>query len=158
MSPAPRRAHGAATIEIGFDAKKPWVPQSALLRRWTIAAVPDSMHRYAVSLRIVGAERSRSLNARYRHRNVATNVLSFAGAGVDGSGRHWLGELVICAPVLCREARVQRKPREAHWAHIVVHGVLHLLGYDHERPRQARQMETIEVQILENMGFSNPYG
>jgi probable rRNA maturation factor len=150
-------ASHAPLIDVGFDARKPWVPSVAALRRWVLTAVPTSMRHWALSLRIVGAARSRTLNTRYRHQQHPTNVLSFAGAGIDAGGRHWLGELVICAPVLEREAKAQQKPREAHWAHIVVHGVLHLLGHDHEHARPARQMAAKEVQILELMGFSDPY-
>ncbi|MFO1467665.1 MAG: rRNA maturation RNase YbeY [Steroidobacteraceae bacterium] len=80
------------------------------------------------------------------------------GPGRLSSGEWLLGDIVICAPVLAREARQQGKTLEAHWAHIAIHGVLHLLGFDHERPRQARQMEDLEVQILEGIGFSDPYG
>jgi probable rRNA maturation factor len=157
MSGARRAVPAPAVIDIGFDSRKPWVPSLSQLRHWAASAVPSSIRAWSVSVRIVGLRRSRSLNARYRRKPVPTNVLSFAGAGVDASGRHWLGELVICAPVLDREAREQRKDRRAHWAHVVVHGVLHLAGYDHERPGQARKMEVLETQILENMGFSNPY-
>jgi probable rRNA maturation factor len=110
-----------------------------------------------VSVRVVGAARSRSLNARYRGKDRPTNVLSFPGAGGMPDGRCFLGELVICAPVVAREARAQGKSAEAHWAHLTVHGVLHLLGFDHERPAEAAKMEAREVQILDRLGFSNPY-
>ncbi len=93
-----------------------------------------------LSVRVVGAARSRSLNARYRGKDRPTNVLSFGGAGMCPDGRNFLGELVICAPVVAREARAQGKTREAHWAHMTVHGVLHLLGFDHERTLEARKM------------------
>lgn len=111
-----------------------------------------------MSVQVVGARRSRALNARYRGKDAPTNVLSFAGAGQLPSGERDLGELIICAPVVAREARAQRKARSAHWAHITIHGVLHLLGLDHQTSRAARNMETLETQILETMGFSNPYG
>jgi len=110
-----------------------------------------------VSVRVVGAARSRSLNARYRHKDRPTNVLSFAGAGPGPDGRNRLGELVICAAVVAREARAQGKSREAHWAHITVHGVLHLLGFDHERRGETRRMIAREVQILDRLGFADPY-
>ena len=110
-----------------------------------------------LSVRIVGQARSRSLNAQFRHKDKPTNVLSFAGAGVLPDGRHYLGELVICAPIVAREAREQRKTLEAHWAHMAVHGVLHLLGFDHERPAEARGMAAREIQILDRLGFSDPY-
>jgi probable rRNA maturation factor len=106
---------------------------------------------------VVGAARSRRLNARYRRKDKPTNVLSFAGAGVAPDGRRYLGELVICAPLMAREARAQRKTAQAHWAHITVHGVLHLLGFAHEHEPEARKMARREVQILDRLGFSDPY-
>jgi probable rRNA maturation factor len=106
---------------------------------------------------VVGTARSRRLNARYRGKDKPTNVLSFGGAGRIPDGRNFVGELVICAPVVEREARAQRKTREQHWAHMTVHGVLHLLGFDHEDAADARKMAKMEVQILDRLGFSNPY-
>jgi probable rRNA maturation factor len=110
-----------------------------------------------LSVRIVGRTRSRSLNAQYRHKDKPTNVLSFAGAGRAPDGRYFLGELVICAPIVALEARAQGKSLQAHWAHMTIHGVLHLLGFDHERAREAARMASREIQILDRLGFSNPY-
>jgi probable rRNA maturation factor len=149
-------------IEVSYAARRPWAPSRAKFGSWAQAAlslaggaaVPGPV---ALSVRIVGAARSRSLNARYRHKHHPTNVLSFAGAGRSPDGRNFLGELVICAPVVAREARLQGKTRLSHWAHMTVHGVLHLLGHDHERAREARKMADAEVQILDRLGFSNPY-
>jgi probable rRNA maturation factor len=132
--------------------------------RWAAAALADrapqpraKAQRTAISIRIVGSARSRTLNARYRHKDRATNVLSFGGAGRMPDGSTDLGELVICAPVVAREASAQGKTEAAHWAHLTVHGILHLLGFDHEVPREARKMEVREIQILDRLGFSNPY-
>jgi probable rRNA maturation factor len=124
---------------------------------WAGAALPPSRGSWVLSVRIVGRARSRSLNRRYRHRDKPTNVLSFAGAGTAPDGRCFLGELVICAPVVAREAREQCKTLRAHWAHMTVHGVLHLLGFDHERAAEALKMEFRETQILDRLGFSDPY-
>ena len=110
-----------------------------------------------LSVRVVGSARSRTLNARYRNKDRPTNVLSFGGAGRVPDGRLFMGELVICAPVVAQEARVQGKSVESHWAHMTVHGVLHLLGFDHERRAEAAKMEAREIQILDRLGFSNPY-
>jgi probable rRNA maturation factor len=115
------------------------------------------LRRVTMSVRVVGATRSRSLNARYRNKDRATNVLSFGGAGRMPDGSTDLGELVMCAPLVAREASAQAKSAAAHWAHLTVHGALHLLGFDHERPGQARKMEAMEIQILDRLGFSNPY-
>ena len=151
-------------VEVRFTARKPWTPSSRRLVAWTRVALVQGgptakgRVRLVVSVHIVGARRSRALNARFRGKDEPTNVLSFAGAGQLPSGERDLGELIICAPVLAREAREQRKPPTAHWAHITIHGVLHLLGMDHQTARKARNMETLETQILETMGFSNPYG
>ena len=124
---------------------------------WADAALPVRRDRAVLSVRVVGAVRSRSLNARYRQKDKPTNVLSFNGAGVTPDGLDHLGELVICAPVVAREAAEQGKSAESHWAHMTVHGVLHLLGFDHEHDVDARKMAAREVQILDRLGFSNPY-
>jgi probable rRNA maturation factor len=135
----------------------PWVPSSHLLAKWAAAALAPSRKPTVLSVRIVGKARSRSLNAHYRQKDKPTNVLSFAGAGSAPDGRYFLGELVICAPVVAAEARAQAKSLHAHWAHMTIHGVLHLLGFDHERAREAAKMASREIQILDRLGFSNPY-
>jgi probable rRNA maturation factor len=108
-------------------------------------------------VRTVGSARSRSLNAAYRGKDRPTNVLSFEGPGAMPDGSCILGELVICVPVVAREARALAKSAESHWAHMTVHGVLHLLGFDHEGDREARKMAAQEIQILDRLGFSDPY-
>ena len=143
-------------LDVSYASRRPWVPSAHLLIRWAAAALP-SAKPFVLSVRIVGRARSRSLNARYRHKDRSTNVLSFAGAGAAPDGRFFLGELVICAPVVAQEARVQGKALAAHWAHMTVHGVLHLLGFDHERAPEAKKMAAREIQILDRLGFSNPY-
>jgi probable rRNA maturation factor len=148
---------------VTYAARRPWVPSRAQFVRWVGAAMLSTAARNQasastdVSIRVVGAARSRRLNARYRRKDKPTNVLSFAGAGVAPDGRRYLGELVICAPLMAREARAQRKTAQAHWAHITVHGVLHLLGFAHEHEPEARKMARREVQILDRLGFSDPY-
>jgi probable rRNA maturation factor len=146
---------------VTYAARRPWVPSRAQFVRWVAAALPGAARSAArsteLSIRVVGAARSRSLNARYRNKDKPTNVLSFAGAGSTPDGRRFLGELVICAPLMALEARAQGKTPKAHWAHITVHGVLHLLGFAHERDAEARKMAAREVQILDRLGFSDPY-
>jgi probable rRNA maturation factor len=129
---------------------------------WAEAALSGLAHAgrarsTVLSVRVVGAAQSRSLNARYRRKDRPTNVLSFGGPGLSPDGLHYLGELVICAPVVAREAAAHGKSPESHWAHMTIHGVLHLLGFDHERHAEARKMAAREVQILDRLGFSNPY-
>jgi probable rRNA maturation factor len=163
-------------LELSYAAHAPWVPSRAQFVRWIEAVLapggkraPRAHNKLQASaprahapspiifVRVVGSARSRSLNSRYRRKHRATNVLSFAGAGRLPDGTRLLGELVICAPVVAAEARSQKKSVAAHWAHMTVHGVLHLLGFDHENAADAARMESKEVQILDRLGFSNPY-
>ncbi|MGH8231327.1 MAG: rRNA maturation RNase YbeY [Steroidobacteraceae bacterium] len=133
-----------------------WLPAARDLRRWAGAALGRRASGREISVLLVGPARSRALNARYRGRDRPTNVLSFrAPAAVHDSGV--LGDLVICPAVLRAEAQAQHKSARAHWAHLVVHGVLHLAGYDHERQRDARRMERREIRVLRALGIANPY-
>jgi probable rRNA maturation factor len=111
----------------------------------------------AVCLRVVGGAESRRLDRDYRGKDKPTNVLSFPSSPEERVATGILGDLVICAPVVAREAREQGKTLRAHWAHMVVHGTLHLLDYDHESARDARRMEALEVEILRGLGFHDPY-
>ncbi len=129
---------------------------------WASAALGRRARGRELAVRIVGARESRRLNARYRGRDRPTNVLSFPvplllrlAAGADGPSP--LGDLVLCSPVVAIEARRQGKSLRAHWAHLIVHGALHLVGYDHERPLDARRMERREIAVLKRLGFPNPY-
>jgi probable rRNA maturation factor len=155
---------GRLELDVSYAARRPWAPRRSQFAAWTSAALSGAaqagMQRAApvhISIRVVGKARSRGLNARYRDKDRATNVLSFDGAGMSPEGRNFLGELVICAPVVAREAVLQGKTAEAHWAHMTVHGVLHLLKFDHERRAEARKMAAREIQILDRLGFSDPY-
>ena len=144
-------------LDVSYAARRPWVPSPRQMAGWAGAALAPLRRSTVLSVRVVGRARSRSLNAHYRHKDKPTNVLSFAGAGNAPDGRCFLGELVICAPVVAFEARTQGKTLQAHWAHMTVHGVLHLLGLDHERAREAAKMASREIQILDRLGFSDPY-
>lgn len=146
---------GPLELEVSYAARRPWAPGARQLARWAAAALGRG--RWVLSVRVVGTARSRSLNAHYRRKDRPTNVLSFGGAGLVPDGRRFLGELVICAAVVAREARAQGKTLEAHWAHMTVHGVLHLLGFDHEADAEAAKMAAREIQILDRLGFSDPY-
>jgi probable rRNA maturation factor len=145
------------TVDIRYAARRPWVPRPAQFSRWARIALQRLPQPVILSVFVVGAARSRALNARYRGNDKPTNVLSFDGAGAGPDGLRDLGELVICAPVVEREARAQGKSRESHWAHMTVHGVLHLLGFDHIHAAEARKMAEMEIQLLEKLGFSDPY-
>jgi probable rRNA maturation factor len=142
---------------LGIATWAHWTPSKHQFLAWTQATLPKDLTPAALSIRVVGNAGSLRLNAEYRGKPKPTNVLSFAGSGLLPNGHRMLGELVICAPVVAREARAQDKALEAHWAHMTVHGLLHLLGMDHVRPREATKMESKEVQILDRLGFSNPY-
>jgi len=126
------------------------VPSDRRLRAWAYAACPA---RAEVTLRIVGAREAEALNRRYRGRGYATNVLSFRYG--DGMPVH--GDLVLCHPLVLREARTQGKTTAAHYAHLVVHGILHLRGYDHARRADASRMEAAERRILRRLGIPDPY-
>jgi probable rRNA maturation factor len=136
-----------------------WSPSSRELTRWASAAAGRRAAGRELGVRLVGSTESRTLNARYRGRDKPTNVLSFPAAPLPGAQvpHQPLGDLVICGRVLRAEAREQHKTLRAHWAHLVVHGTLHLLGYDHERAGDARRMERREVTVLRGLGFANPY-
>ena len=153
----PRKGMRRLELDVSYAARRPWAPRPRQLYRWADAALAPMRGCMGLSVRVVGTARSRSLNTRYRRKVKATNVLSFAGAGRAPDGRHHLGELVICASVVAREAAAAGKSLESHWAHMMVHGVLHLLGFDHELPAEAARMAVREIQILDRLGFSDPY-
>jgi probable rRNA maturation factor len=153
-------------VAVQVAARRPWVPSTASLARWARAAHAAAT-KFArggapagtagVCIRIVGSAASRRLNRRYRGKDKPTNVLSFPAARVERELDGSLGDLVVCAPVVAAEARGQGKALAAHWAHMVVHGVLHLHGFDHHAARDARVMEGLEVEILRGFGYQDPY-
>lgn len=133
-------------------------PTPEHLRAWTRQAVGEGPDPVEVTVRVVDEAEMTALNGTYRHREGPTNVLSFPGDTVPGTDITLLGDVVICAPVVAREAAAQGKPAEAHWAHMVVHGMLHLQGLDHQDDVGAAAMEAREVAMLAAMGFPDPYG
>lgn len=134
------------------------VPASARIARWARAASGARGHDAELAVRIVGAAEGRKLNLLWRGRDYATNVLSFPAPRLGRpAAMRSLGDIVLCAPVIEREARKQHKRAEAHWAHMVVHGCLHLLGLDHENEADARRMERRERRILAGFGIADPY-
>lgn len=137
----------------------PGLPSDVRIRKWVVAALAGGDFRQAaeLSVRLVNAAEGRRLNRRWRGKDYATNVLSFPATLPEGVPVRLLGDLVICAPVVRREVQEQGKGLEAHWAHLVIHGVLHLLGYDHEAPDEARTMEALEVSVLAALGYPDPY-
>lgn len=154
-------------MELELDLQVPHpgaeVPALAEFRRWVGAALRRSRERRVeLTVRVVDEAESRALNGRFRGQDRPTNVLSFPfevppGIDADDPARDLLGDLVICADLVRREAQEQDKPVAAHWAHLVVHGVLHLLDYDHIADDEAAEMESLETAILGELGFPPPY-
>jgi probable rRNA maturation factor len=132
-------------------------PSAADFRCWAEAAFNSRRSPAEVSIRIVGDTEGAELNGRYRGKTGPTNVLSFPAELPAGVPLPTVGDLVICAPVVAREAQVQGKDPSAHWAHLTVHGCLHLIGYDHEHEAEAAKMEALETAILAGLGLPDPY-
>lgn len=132
-------------------------PTAEQFQGWVDAALADYHKDTELVIRIVDEQESAELNQQYRHKQGPTNILSFPVDLPDGVELDLLGDLVICAPVLEREALQQHKALVDHWAHIIIHGVLHLLGYDHIDDTEAEQMEALEIAILSKLNIKNPY-
>ena len=145
-------------VDIQLADDSATTPDAQQIRSW-VAAVFTTLERSPLTLtvRVVGEEEMAKLNRRYRGRNQPTNVLSFPIKPLQGMATDLLGDIVVCGPVVDREAAIQHKPPMGHWAHMVVHGMLHLFGYDHESDQEATAMETLEKSVLERLGFSDPY-
>lgn len=153
--PVPPRLELAVRYGVG----RAGLPAPASFRHWAEAALRGARRRQPaeLSIRIVGLAEGTELNRTFRGRDYATNVLSFPADPPPGVRWALLGDLAICAPVVLREAAEQGKPAAAHWAHLTVHGVLHLLGYDHVVDREAAAMEALETRILAGLGIADPY-
>lgn len=144
-------------VDIQVACRQGQLPTFQQISQWVNAALPDGFGDTELVVRIVDCQESARLNKRYRGRNKPTNVLSFPFDIPSSFPVNLLGDLVICAPLVATEARNQGKRREAHWAHLLVHGVLHLLGYAHESDEHAEVMENQEIRILTSLGYPNPY-
>ena len=147
-----------ARIHVDRGPRATGLPAVRSIRAWVRAALATrGAERGELAVRIVDEAEMRALNHRYRHKDYATNVLAFPAELPPGVDIPLLGDIVVCAPVVEREAREQGKRARAHWAHLLVHGTLHLLGHDHERPRAAAAMEALEQRVLAALGFPDPY-
>jgi probable rRNA maturation factor len=144
-------------VQVAVDAASHSLPTEAQLHEWASAVLAGRREVAELSVRIVDAAQSAELNERYRQKAGPTNVLSFAFEAPAGVELPLLGDLVICAEVVENEADEQHKTPMSHWAHMIVHGTLHLLGYDHQDDQQAAAMEAEEIKILQALGFANPY-
>ena len=144
-------------IEIQTVYQSDGQPDEEHIQRWVDAALADFPSDTEIVVRIVDEQESAELNEQYRHKSGPTNILSFPVDLPDGIELDLLGDLVICAPVLEKEALEQHKALADHWAHIIIHGVLHLLGYDHIDETEAELMENKEISILNTLTIPNPY-
>jgi probable rRNA maturation factor len=162
-APSARKpANGRTSVSVDLRRQvRAWAPPRRELTVWANTALGRRAAGREIGVSVVGPSESRRLNARFRGRDKPTNVLSFPVAELPtpaaGDEPRPLGDLVICPQVLRTEAREQKKSLRAHWAHLVVHGSLHLIGYDHERDSDADRMERREIAILRRLGFPNPY-
>lgn len=142
-----------ATNEISKDQ----LPKELEIEQWVRIALEEKMDAAQLSVRIVDSDEIRTLNKTYRHRNSLTNVLSFSFEMPDKLVPPLIGDVVLCAAEIAREAQQQGKSIKSHWAHLVTHGVLHLIGFKHDDDKNAGIMETQEKIILARLGFSDPY-
>ena len=157
MKPAPR----GAMVEIWLrnEAGRAGVPQRRSFETWVAAALRGARRRRRTSVNLLIADEpaARDFNRRYRGRDYATNVLSFPADPLPDGNADAIGDLVLCAPVVAREAREQGKTAHDHYAHLTVHGVLHLLGHEHENEAEAERMEALERRVLGGLGIRDPY-
>lgn len=144
-------------LSISYGVPRKGLPSPASFRRWVQASLARRLHRADLAIRVVGEKEGCALNRHYRGKDYATNVLSFPAELPEGVALPVLGDIVLCAPVIAREAREQGKLAPAHWAHMTVHGVLHLLGLNHEDPVEAEAMEALEREILATLDIADPY-
>ena len=133
------------------------LPAEAMIAHWAQAALQGHERYVEVGVRIVDESEIIELNQRFRKKAEPTNVLSFPFEDPPGTQTDVLGDVVVCAPIVSSQAQTEGKPLSAHWAHMVVHGIMHLRGYDHETPEEANAMEHMDTRILEGLGFPDPY-
>jgi len=146
----------AIVIDLQNDSEHADIPAAAEFGRWVTAALRESHAQLEQTICVVDESQSRGLNLSFRGKDSATNVLAFP-ADSEFLEYDYLGDLVLCAPLVALEAAQQGKQGAAHWAHLVVHGMLHLQGYDHQGEAQAAEMEALEIEILDTLGYANPY-
>ena len=145
-------------LDLQLASTAPELPELDEFQRWSELALRQRSGDSELTIRLVDEEEGRALNNTYRHKDYATNVLSFPADVPDELlDIPLLGDLVVCAPVVAREASEQRKTLQAHWAHLVIHGCLHLLGYDHMDDAEAEEMEALERALLAELGHPDPY-
>ncbi|WP_445946334.1 rRNA maturation RNase YbeY [Shewanella sp.] len=144
-------------LDLQIAVENNQLPSQADFDTWVRTALGNTLDTAELTIRLVEIAESQALNLGYRGKDKPTNVLSFPFEAPPGMELPLLGDLVICVAVVEQEALEQNKPLQAHWAHMVIHGCLHLLGYDHIIDQEADEMESLETQLIEGLGFSNPY-
>lgn len=151
----------AHTIDLQIACQETQIPSLAQFQLWITSALAevssDTSQDFELTIRLVNNEESQQLNHQYRQKDKPTNVLSFPFEVPDGIEMNLLGDLVICIDVMKEEAQAQNKALFDHWAHLVIHGCLHLVGFDHISDEEALEMESIEIAILAKLGINNPY-
>ncbi|MBV1930504.1 MAG: rRNA maturation RNase YbeY [Porticoccaceae bacterium] len=145
------------TTIIVYNCSDNEAPEPHSIQCWVEAAIADRKDEAELSIRIVGTDEAAELNTQYRGKQGPTNVLSFPADLPEVVALPLLGDIVLCAPLVLKEAREQGKSAQAHWAHLVIHGTLHLLGYDHIDKADAAQMEALETSILGSLNYPAPY-
>ena len=143
-------------LDVQYAVQDSKLPSVNDFEQWA-AAIPSDNVDVTACIRIVDEEEAKRLNKEFRNINKATNVLSFPADIPKEVGINFLGDVIICAPLVCKEAVAQDKNPNSHWAHLLIHGILHLQGYDHNNVEQAEEMENLEIKILEEIGIKNPY-
>lgn len=145
-------------LDLQIACEAPSLPEAEQLRSWAAAALVGRREAAELTIRVVDETEGADLNLRFRGRPGPSNVLSFPFDPPPGlPHQDYIGDLILCAPVVVREAAEQGKPEQAHWAHLVIHGVLHLMGHDHHTEPEAEAMEAIETSLLGGLGFPSPY-
>ncbi len=144
-------------VDIQYATDHSDLPATDKIQKWVRAALHDLADNAELTVRIVDEAESTQLNEQWRKSSGPTNVLSFPYDGEEKYAPGLLGDIVICAPVIFREANDQGKSPDAHWAHMLIHGILHLLDYEHAEPKDADKMEALEIKILKELGYADPY-
>ncbi len=144
-------------INLQIATQEKNIPSASLFKSWVKAALQGKKQKFEVTIRVVDEPEIIELNKKYLHKKTPTNVLAFPFQAPPGIKIPILGDIVICAPIANKEAIEQKKSIKAHWAHLTIHGILHLLGYDHSTQKDAKKMEALEIKILKKLGFPNPY-
>lgn len=144
-------------VEIQFACNASETPTKNKIKKWACTTLLEFLDSGEITIRFVDAEESRQLNEQWRKARGPTNVLSFNYGDSPGPAKDHIGDIVLCTPVILKEAKEQKKNIESHFAHMVVHGCLHLIGYDHEKKQDAEKMESLEIDLMNKLGYDNPY-